>query len=43
MEEREAIKDKINCADKEIKEFEQQQDQLDEANLTLQQQLDLEL
>ena len=43
MEEREVIKDKINCADKEIKEYEEQQDKLDEANLTLKQNLDLEL
>ena len=43
MEEREVIKDKINCADKEIKEYEEQQDKLDEANLTLKQKLDLEL
>ena len=43
MEEREVIKDKINCADKEIKEYEEQQDELDKANLTLKQNLDLEL
>ena len=43
MEEREVIKDKINCADKEIKEYEEQQDELDKANLTLKQKLDLEL
>ena len=43
MEEKEVIKDKINCADKEIKEYEEQEDELDKANLTLKQNLDLEL
>ena len=43
MEEREVIQDKINCADKEIKEYEKQQDELDKANLTLKEKLDLEL